>query len=137
VSLASSLSTEITILGEVRSTTFPLQRETRLVEAIGIVGGLRPTMSDHDDIRIIRVDDGQVKILKADMRAIQRGDLSTNYILRGGDIVYVPPTVGTQIGYWVQGVFFPIQQILGMGARVGGAVMTGGASVGLSQLPRP
>jgi polysaccharide export outer membrane protein len=137
VSLGSSLSTEITILGEVRSTTFPLQRETRLVEAIGIVGGLRPTMSDHDDIRIIRVDDGQVKILKADMRAIQRGDLSTNYILRGGDIVYVPPTVGTQIGYWVQGVFFPIQQILGMGARVGGAVMTGGASVGLSQLPRP
>jgi polysaccharide export outer membrane protein len=141
VSLASSLSTEVTVIGEVRSSTFPLQRETRLIEAIGIVGGLRMTLSDYDDVRIIRVEDGQVKILTADVKAIQRGDLSTNYTLRGGDIVYVPPTVGAKIGYFVQGLFFPIQAILGMGARVGGAVATGGASIGLSsaggQLPRP
>jgi polysaccharide export outer membrane protein len=136
VSLASSLSTEVTILGEIRSSTFPLQRETRLIEAIGIVGGTW-RMSDLDDVRIIRVEDGQVKILTADVDAIQRGDLSTNYTLRGGDIVYVPPKLGAKIGYFVQGVFFPFQAILGMGSRVGGAVMTGGASVGMSQLPRP
>lgn len=136
VALGSSLSTEITVIGEIRSATFPLQRETRLIEAVGIVGGMRP-MSDMDDVRIIRVEDGQVKILTADIRAIQRGDLSTNYTLRGGDIVYVPPTVGAKIGYFVQGIFFPLQSILGMGARVGGAVATGGASLGMSQLPRP
>ena len=137
VSLASSLSTEITIIGEIRNTTFPLQRETRLIEAIGIDGGVRLT-SDIDSIRIIRVEDGQVKLLIASVKAIQRGDLSTNYTLRGGDIVYVPPTVGAKIGYWVQGVFFPLQSILGLGAKVGGMVATGGASAGLSgSLPRP
>ena len=139
VSLSSSLSTEITIIGEIRSTTFPLQRETRLIEAIGIVGGMRQ-MSDLDDVRIIRVEDGQVKILTANIKAIQQGDLSTNYTLRGGDLVYVPPTLGAKIGYWVQGIFFPLQSILGLGAKVGGAVATGGASLGMSgggQLPRP
>jgi polysaccharide export outer membrane protein len=136
VSLASSLSTEVTIIGEIRAATFPLQRETRLIEAIGIVGGMRP-MSDLNDVRIIRVEDEQVKILTADIGAIQQGDLSTNYTLRGGDIIYVPPTVGAKIGYFVQGIFFPMQSILGLGARVGGAVATGGASLGMSQLPRP
>ncbi len=137
VSLASSLSTEITVIGEIRSATFPLQRETRLIEAVGIVGGTRP-LSDLDDVRIIRVEDGVVKVLTANIAAIQRGDLSTNHVLRGGDIVYVPPTVGGKIGYWIQGVFFPLQQVLGLGARAGGAVMTGGASEGLRQaLPRP
>ena len=141
VSLGSSLSTEITIIGEVRSTTFPLQRETRLIEAVGIVGGLKQVYSDQNDVRIIRVEDGQVKILTADVEAIQRGDLSTNYTLRGGDIVYVPPTVGAKIGYFVQGLFLPLQSILGMGGRVGGAVATGGASLigsgGGGGLPRP
>ncbi len=140
VSLASSLSTEITILGEIRSTTFPLQRETRLIEAIGIVGGMQ-RLSDLDKVRIIRVEDGQVKILTADIEAIYRGDLSTNYTMRGGDIVYVPPTTGAKIGYFVQGIFFPLQSILGLGAKVGGAVATGGASLtmggGGGQLPRP
>jgi polysaccharide export outer membrane protein len=135
VSLESSLSTEITILGEIRSSTFPLQRETRLIEAIGMVGGMQQTRSDMDDVRIIRVEDGQVKILTADIAAIYRGDLSTNYTLRGGDIIYIPPTVGTKIGYFVQGLFFPIQAILGMGARVGGAVATGGASLGFGGRP--
>jgi polysaccharide export outer membrane protein len=129
VSLSSSLSTEITVIGEVRAATFPLQRETRLIEAIGMVGGLRQNFSDQDSVRIIRVEDGSVKILTADVTAIQRGDLSTNYTLRGGDIVYVPPTVGAKIGYFVQGVFFPVQSILGLGAQVGGAVATGGSSL--------
>jgi len=141
VSLETSLSTEITILGEIRAATFPLQRETRLIELIGMVGGMQPVRSDLDDVRIIRVEDGQVKILTANIAAIQRGDLSTNYTLRGGDIIYVPPTVGAKIGYFVQGLFLPIQAILGMGAQVGGAVMTGGASLISSgynnQLPRP
>jgi polysaccharide export outer membrane protein len=137
VSLGSSLSTEVTVIGEIRAATFPLQRETRLIEAIAIVGGLRQVLSDDDSVRIIRVDDGEVKVLTADVSAIQRGDLSTNYVLRGGDIVYVPPTTGAKIGYWIQGIFLPLQQLLGMGAQVGGAVATGGASTVMSQLPRP
>jgi polysaccharide export outer membrane protein len=127
VSLQMSLSTEITMLGEIRNATFALQRETRLIEAIGLAGGPRQ-MADKDDVRIIRVEDGEVHILKADITAIEHGDLSTNYLLRGGDIIVVPPTTLAQAGYWVQGVFFPIQQIIGIGARVGTTVMTGGVS---------
>lgn len=137
VSLSASLSTEITMLGEVRNTTFPLQRETRLIEAIGIAGGVRQ-MADKDDVRIIRVEDGETHILKADLTAIEHGDLSTNYLLRGGDIVVVPPTALAQAGYWVNGIFFPIQQIIGIGARVGTTVMTGGAAGAVgAMLPRP
>ena len=136
VSLSASLSTEITILGEIRAATFPLQRETRLIEAIGMVGGARQ-MANKDNVRIIRVEDGETHILKADLTAIEHGDLTTNYTLRGGDIIIVPPTVLAQAGYWVQGVFFPIQQIIGMGAKVGTTVMTGGISSAAGALPRP
>ncbi len=136
VSLSASLSTEITILGEVRAATFPLQRETRLVEVIGMVGGPRP-MADKDNIRIIRFEDGETHVIKADLDAIEHGDLSTNYLMRGGDIVVVPPTVLARAGYWVQGIFFPIQQMLGMGARVGTTVMTGGVGAAAGALPRP
>jgi polysaccharide export outer membrane protein len=137
VSLSASLSTEITMLGEMRNVTFPLQRETRLIEAIGVAGGVG-RMANKEGVRIIRVEDGETHILQADLTAIEHGDLSTNYLLRGGDIIVVPPTSLAQAGYWVQGVFFPFQQILGIGARVGATVMTGGAAGAAgAMLPRP
>jgi polysaccharide export outer membrane protein len=137
VSLSASLSTEVTLIGEIRNVTFPLQRETRLVEAIGIAGGVG-RLANKDQIRIIRVEDGKTQILTANLDGIEHGDLSTNYLLRGGDIIVVPPTSLAQAGYWVQGVFFPFQQILGIGSSVGATVATGGMSNAMgAMLPRP
>jgi polysaccharide export outer membrane protein len=127
VSLVQSLSTEITVLGEVnRPFTFPLDRETRLIEALGRVGGAK-NFADKNDIRVIRFEDGQSRVYKVDLKAIEKGDLSSNILMRGGDIVYVPPTTLASIGYTLQMVLWPFQQLLGMGGNVSTTVVTGGA----------
>jgi len=123
VALGSAASTEITVMGEVGAQrTFPIQRETRLIEALGQVGGVG-MMADKDNIRIIRLQDGQSHIYYADLAAIEVGDLSTNYLLQGGDVIIVPPTTSAKIGYAVQAFTFPITQILGFGARITNMVL--------------
>jgi polysaccharide export outer membrane protein len=127
VSLVQSLSTEITVLGEVqRPFTFPLDRETRLIEAIGRVGGAK-NFADKNDVRVIRFEDGQTRVYKVDLKAIEKGDLSSNILVRGGDIIYVPPTTLASIGYTLQMVLWPFQQLFGMGGSVSTTVVTGGA----------
>jgi polysaccharide export outer membrane protein len=127
VALQQSLSTEITVLGEVGGgTTFPLTKDTRLIEAIGKVGGAGQ-FAAKDNVRIIRLVDGRTQVLSADLDAIESGDLSTNYLLQGGDIIVVPPTFLAKTGYAIQSVLFPIQQLLGFGAQVTTRVVTGGA----------
>lgn len=128
VALQQSLSTEITIFGEVRRPgTFPLDRETRLAAALGRVGGPRP-LAALSRIRIIRFEDGQTRVYKSNLKAIEKGDLSSNMLMRGGDIIIVPPTRWASVGYTVAALFFPIQQILGLGSKVTTTVITGGVA---------
>ena len=126
VSLVAALSSEITVLGEIsRPSTFPLSRQTRVVEALGTVGGTT-VFSNSDNIRLIRTQDGKTSVYKVDLDAIQRGDLRTNYLLQGGDLVYVPPGLMASLGYAVQAALFPFQQLLGFGGSVTTKVFTGG-----------
>jgi len=127
VSLAAALSSEVTVLGEVgRPSTFPLSRQTRVVEAIGTVNGTT-IFANKDSIRLIRAGEGRAAVYRVDLAAIQRGDMRTNYVLQGGDLIYVPPGIMASIGYGLQGLLFPIQQLFGFGASVATTVYTGGA----------
>jgi len=126
VSLQASLSTEITVLGEVnRPSTFPLSRETRIVEAIGLVGGTR-TFAAKSRIRVIRPSGGSTQVYSVSLNAIENGDLSQHLPLQAGDVVIVPPTVMASIGYKISEVLFTFTQILGFGGNVTTTVMTGG-----------
>ena len=126
VALVSALSTEITVLGEVGSQrTFPLSRQTRLIEAIGQVGGIGQR-ADKSNVRLIRLIDGKTHILYADVEAIENGDLSTNYLLLGGDVIIVPPTGLASTGYAIQSVLFPFQALLGFGTNITTRVIRGG-----------
>lgn len=126
VALAAALSTEITVLGEVtRPSTFPLTRQTRIVEAIGSVGGTR-VFAAKGRVRLIRMQEGRTRVIRVDLDAIQSGDLKTNYLLQGGDLVYVPPGTMASVGYVLQAVLFPFQQIIGFGTSVTTTVFTGG-----------
>jgi polysaccharide biosynthesis/export protein len=126
VALGAALSSEVTVLGEIsRPSTFPLSRQTRVVEAMGTVGGTT-VFSAKSRIRLIRTQDGKTTVYNVDLDAIEDGDLRTNYLLQGGDLVYVPPGVMASIGYAVQAVLFPFQQIFGFGASVTTKVFTGG-----------
>jgi polysaccharide export outer membrane protein len=113
VDVAASFTDSITIFGEVRAPgAFPLERDTRLAEAIGLRGG--PTsFARKGRVRVIRVVDSQTEVFIADIGAIQRGDLTTNIFLRKGDIVVVPPNILARIGYTIQMVVFPFTTIIG------------------------
>ena len=128
VALAAALSSEVTVLGEVgHPATFPLSRQTRVVEAIGTVSGTT-TFAKVDDIRLIRAAEGKGKpgVYRVNLSAIQKGDLRTNYVLQGGDLIYVPPGRMAAIGYAIQAVLFPFQQLIGFGTSVATKVYTGG-----------
>ncbi len=124
VALAAASSTDIVILGEVgRPAAFPLVKETRIVEAIGLVGGTTAFSSDRN-IRVIRTVDGETQVLRVDLSAIRKGDLSTNLILLPGDFVYAPPTLWARFGYALNTLLFPFQPLMGMARTVGGNLVT-------------
>jgi polysaccharide export outer membrane protein len=117
VAVAGAQSTGITVLGEVGSQrSFPLPKETRVVEAIGQVGGVSGWgFAASSRIRVIRSEGGETTVYKVDLNAIQKGDLRTNILLARGDIIYVPSTAWAKIGYVIQAVLFPFQPFLGIG----------------------
>jgi len=126
VSLVASKSIAITILGHVqRPATFPLQRETRVSEAIGLVAG--PTeLGAASRIRVVRQTAGKPQVYRVNLDAIRAGDLSSNIQLEAGDVIYVPPTVSASIGLALRGFFFPFQQVFGMGGSAARIAVTGG-----------
>jgi len=124
VSLTGAASTDIVILGEVgRQGSFPLVKQTRIVEAIGQVGGTTAFSSDRH-IRVIRTVAGTTKILEVNLHAIRNGDLSTNLMLEPGDFVYVPPTLWARFGYVLNTLLFPFQPIMGLARTMGGNLLT-------------
>ena len=124
VALTAAASTDIVILGEVgRQASFPLVKETRIVEAIGLVGGTTAFSSDRK-IRVIRTVNGVTKVMRVNLHAIRKGDLSTNLMLEPGDFVYVPPTLWARFGYALNTLLFPFQPIMGMARTMGGNLLT-------------
>lgn len=130
VALKRALSSQVTVLGEVtRNATFPISRETRLTEALGMVGG--PSFfAARTRVRVIRHQGESATVYRVNLKDIQKGDLSTNMMLQGGDIVYLPPTRMAVVGYAIQSLLFPIQQLIGFGSRVTTTVFTGGVGAG-------
>jgi polysaccharide export outer membrane protein len=124
VALTTAASTDIVILGEVgKQASFPLVKETRIVEAIGLVGGTTAFGSDRK-IRVIRTVNGVTKVMRGNLHAIRKGDLSTNIMLEPGDFVYVPPTLWARFGYALNTLLFPFQPIMGLARTMGGNLLT-------------
>ena len=124
VALTAAASTDVVILGEVaRQASFPLVKETRIVEAIGMVGGTTAFSSDSK-IRVIRTVNGVTKVMRVNLQAIRKGDLSTNLMLEPGDFVYVPPTLWARFGYAMNTLLFPFQPVMGMARTMGGNLLT-------------
>jgi len=123
VSLVAAASTDISVLGEVKSPgAFPLVKQTRVVEAIATVGGTT-SFGWSSRIRVIRASEGQSVVHSVNLIEINRGDQSTNLLLEPGDIVYVPPTVWARIGYAIQAMLFPFQPLLGVAQAAGGNLL--------------
>ena len=59
---------------------------------------------------------------------IQYGDLSTNIVVRKGDLIVVPPTILARIGYAFQMLLFPLQPLIS-GATAAGSIASGSATI--------
>jgi polysaccharide export outer membrane protein len=120
VSVVDSPSQFLTIFGEVaRPGTFPLATETRVTEALGQVGGTLPFAS-LNNIRVIRTNGSKTEVIPVRLADIQKGDLSTNFVVEEGDLIIVPPTWLARVGYVIQMIFFPFQPVLTTAGSVGG-----------------
>ena len=121
VSLETSTSRFVTIYGEVGAPgIYALDTETRISEAIGRAGGARP-FAKLGGVRIIRPTGSAAEVVEVHLDDIQEGDLSTNLVVRDGDLIVVPPTALARIGYAMQMLFFPFQPLLS-GASTAGSI---------------
>lgn len=122
VQLMAAQSSSITVIGEVGSpAAFPLNKQMRVAEALGFVGDTT-FLANDDEIRVVRAGN-PTEVILVDLDAIRSGDLRTNVQLRGGDIVYVPPTAWARVGYVIQSVLFPIQPLLGVATSAAGSAL--------------
>lgn len=122
VSVESAQSETITIFGEVRSPgVHPLLHESRVAEVIGSRGGTT-IFGWKSRIRLIRTDGISTQVTRVNLARIQAGDLTTNVQIEGGDILYVPPHPFAVVGYALQTLLFPFQQLM----TATGGVMSAG-----------
>ncbi len=119
VILSESNSRKYFVFGAVgRPGVFSLIGDVRALGALFAAGG--PTrFSKMDGARLVRPSEGQSLVYTVDFEQItEQGDALTNYELQPGDIIFVPHNIFGKIGNALGVMFFPIQQILGLGRSV-------------------
>lgn len=85
-------SKKISVFGQVNKPgTFPYQDGMSVVEAISIAGGFNSLAKKNDTV-VIRVLDGKKTRFQVPVVSIGQGQAS-NFVLRPGDIVFVPERV--------------------------------------------
>lgn len=118
VLLQTSASRVYYVFGEVQKPgAYPLIGHVTALQALGQTGG--PThFANLDGARLVRPTEGQGQRYPVDFDAIaKKGDATTNYELQPGDVIYVPPAATARLGYAIGVIFFPIQQLIGLGGR--------------------
>jgi polysaccharide biosynthesis/export protein len=119
VQLKSSASRTYFIFGEVaRPGAYPIIGDVTAVHALGVAGGATH-MASLDKSRLVRPSsEGELTYPIFFGAITEAGYGQTNYLLQPGDVVYVPPNAFAKVGYALGIVFFPLQQILGLGGTV-------------------
>ena len=123
VILRESNSRRYYVLGEVnRIGAYPLIGEVTAIEALAQAGG--PTILANLNGAWLSRPEGENKVVyRIKFDDITRGNGLTNFALRPGDVVYVPPGFSARIGNALQIIFYPLQQIIGLGNGAGARVI--------------
>jgi polysaccharide export outer membrane protein len=126
VILHQSTSRKFYVLGEVgRPAAYPLIGEVTALNAIAGAGGLTH-FANKDGIRLVRPGTPGSAYAVDFAQISQYGNAETNHYLQPGDVVYVPPNGFAQVGYALGVIFFPLQQIIGLGGGLASRVYGGG-----------
>jgi polysaccharide export outer membrane protein len=122
ITLVSSNSRRYYVFGEVnRPGAYPLVGRVTAVDALAQAAG-NTRFAALNSARLVRGGPEQSVVFPLRFEDITHSaDASTNFELRPGDVVYVPPSTAARIGYAISLIFFPLQQIIGIGT---GAVQT-------------
>jgi polysaccharide export outer membrane protein len=85
-------SQPVTVLGAVRSPgQFQIMLQLRLVDVLSMAGGLQPNAGDEAMIQRPSLD-GKDEIIRVNLRELlERGDLTLNTVVRGGDVIHITP----------------------------------------------
>ncbi len=118
VTLQQSNSRVYFVFGEVgRPGAYPLVGDATVLNALFAAGG-PAQFAMLGSGRLARPGPEGGSVYKVDYNAItKKGDSTTNYPLEPGDVIFVPANVSAQIGHVLQIIFYPFQQILGLGGR--------------------
>ena len=119
VALSRSESRTYFVFGEVqRPGAYPLVGDVTALHALGAAGG--PTrFAAQDSARLVRPSaEGQSVYAVYFESMTEDGYGGTNYVLQPGDVIFVPPNLSARIGYALGTIFFPLQQVLGLGGTV-------------------
>jgi len=63
-------------------------------------------------VRVIRADPRDPIIIPVNLLAMFRGDSTDNVLIQERDIIYVPPTMIAELGYFIADLVFPITNVV-------------------------
>ena len=91
VALQQIRGSKFYVIGKVnRPGEFPLERETTVLQALSVAGGLN-AFADEDGVKVIRSSEKTQQAIVVEYSALMKGKtLESNIALKSGDVVVVP-----------------------------------------------
>jgi polysaccharide export outer membrane protein len=83
-------SQPVYVLGSVRNPgQYQITLQLKIVDALSLAGGLQPSAGDDATIQRVTAD-GAEQLINVDLRELlEKGDLSRNVVVQGGDVIHV------------------------------------------------
>lgn len=90
----------------------PFTGDLTIFEAVTRAGPMKDS-ANLGRVRLIRADPRDPFIQTVDLGdLIERGDSTFNVLVHERDIIYVPPTMLAQLGYFLDALLFPVKQVV-------------------------
>lgn len=112
------------VLGEVtREGSYPFRGNQNIIDAI-VQARPKKDTANLGRILLIRADPNDPLRLPFNFYDLAiRGDSSLNYVLQENDIIWVPPTLMAEFGYFLKKMLYPVTAVF---QAIGGALFAGG-----------
>ncbi len=100
------------ILGEVSSEgAKPLNGELNVFDAV-LSARPKDSSANLGRVRLIRADPVDPLVIPINFNDMLSGDSTYNVSIMENDIIYVPPTLLAQFAYFLDGLLFPVKQVI-------------------------
>ncbi len=108
------------VLGEVESEGSKTYKGNQTVLDVLVDAGPKQDTANIGRAELIRGDPLDPLRLPINLKDIIRGDTTTNYTIQEDDIIWVPPTMFAELGYFLRAALYPVTAVF---QAVGGALL--------------